>query len=257
MPKPGEAARPFNLALVNCCVTESGLEEQLFDIVIANEHHDLHEQKIELVKETSDNTRRLQTIQTSLLKLLSESTSYITDNNKLLVTLEETKSQVSDIAVKLETAARMTVQLDKLDNEFIPVAKRGSVLFFSMNNLSAISSMDEYSLASFSEVFLNSLKRSAPTPFVSKRISNIIGVLTHDVFEYVLAGLFERHKLLYTFHMALCIAREQCQIDNDVLDFLLKGNISLEKSSVANPFPKWLPEHPETDSRERSIRQAR
>ena len=143
LPKPGEAVRPFNLALVNCCVTESGLEEQLFDIVIANEHHDLHEQKIELVKETSDNTRRLQTIQTSLLKLLSESTSYITDNNKLLVTLEETKSQVSDIAVKLETAARMTVQLDKLDNEFIPVAKRGSVLFFSMNNLSAISSMHQ------------------------------------------------------------------------------------------------------------------
>jgi dynein heavy chain len=230
------------VAVVNCCVTEKGLQEQLLDIVIAHEHHDLHEQKIELVKETSDNKRRLQTLQRTLLKLLSESTGYITDNYQLLATLEETKNEAADIAVKLETAARTTMQLDNLHNEFIPVARRGSVLFFSMNTLNFISSMYQYSLAPFSEVFLTSLKRSAPTPVVSKRIGNILGVLTHDVFEYVLTGLFERHKLMYTFHMALCIAREQGNADSDVLDFLLKGSISLEKSAVSNPFPKWLPE---------------
>ncbi|OHS98802.1 Dynein heavy chain family protein [Tritrichomonas foetus] len=230
------------VAIVNCCVTENGLQEQLLDIVIANEHKDLHEEKIQLVKETSDNKRRLQTLQSTLLKLLSESTGYITDNEQLLATLEETKTEAADIAVKLESAQRTTMELDSLCNEFMPVAKRGSVLFFSMNNLSAINAMYEYSLASFSEVFVNSLKRSAPTPVVSKRIQNILGVLTVDVFEYVLTGLFEMHKLMYAFHMSLCIAREKGNVDSDVLDFLLKGNISLEKSSVSNPFPKWLPE---------------
>jgi hypothetical protein len=37
--------------------------------------------------------------------------------------------------------------------------------------------------------------------------------------------------------MVLCIAREHGHVDDDVLDFLLKGNISLEKSSFSNPLP--------------------
>jgi dynein heavy chain len=163
----------------------------------------------------------------------------ITDNDQLLATLEETKTEAADIAAKLETATRTTQQLDQLCNEFIPVACRGSVLFFSMNTLSSISTMYEYSLASFSEVFHNSLRRSAPTPVVSKRIANILGVLTHDVFEYVLTGLFERHKLMYAFHMAICIAREKGEVDHDELDFLLKGNIALEKAAAQKPFA-WL-----------------
>jgi len=230
------------VALVNCCVTEMGLQEQLLDSVIENEQTALHQKKTTLVKETSENKRRLQTLQRTLLKLLSESTGYITDNAQLLMTLEETKNEAADIAQKLDAAQKTTQELDSLYNEYLPVARRGSVLFFSMNNLSSISSMYEYSLASFSEVFANSLKRSAPTTVISKRINNIINVLTLDVYEYVLTGLFERHKLMYAFHMAISISREQGHVDSEVLDFLLKGNISLEKSSVSNPFPKWLPE---------------
>lgn len=230
------------VALVNCCVTEQGLQEQLLDIVIENEQTALHQKKTNLVKETSENKRRLQTLQRTLLKLLSESTGYITDNAQLLATLEETKTEAADIANKLEVAQKTTVELDQLYNEYLPVARRGSVLFFSMNNLSAINAMYEYSLSSFSEVFLNSLKRSSPTTVISKRINNILGVLTFDVFEYVLTGLFERHKLMYAFHMALSIAREKGNVDPDTLDFLLKGNISLEKSAQENPFPSWFPE---------------
>ena len=39
-----------------------------------------------------------------------------------------------------------------------------------------------------------------------------------------------------TFRMALCIAREDNHIDNTILYFLIKVNISLEKSAVINPF---------------------
>ena len=42
---------------------------------------------------------------------------------------------------------------------------------------------------------------------------------------------------MYAFHMALRIAREDDCIDNTILDFLIKVNISLEKSAAINPFP--------------------
>jgi dynein heavy chain len=102
--------------------------------------------------------------------------------------------------------------------------------------------MYEYSLASFSEVFLKSLKRSAPTPVVSTRSSNILTVLTADVYEYVLISLFEILKLMYAFHMAISIVRNNGQVDPQILDFIINGNISLEKGAIANHFPKWFPE---------------
>jgi dynein heavy chain len=117
------------VVLVNCCVTEQGLQEQLLDIVIANEYVDKHEEKTELVKTTSENKPKLQTIQMVLLKLLSESTVYITDNDQLLATLEETKNEGADIEIKLEKA-RATFELDNLCNGFLPVARGSSVLSF-------------------------------------------------------------------------------------------------------------------------------
>ena len=37
--------------------------------------------------------------------------------------------------------------------------------------------------------------------------------------------------------MASSIAREDNCVDNTILDFLIKGIISLEKSAAINPFP--------------------
>ena len=232
-----------SVTIVNCCVTEQGLQEQLLDIVIENEQTALHQKKTTLVSETAENKGRLQVLQKQLLGYLSDAKDTdITENEELLLTLEQTKKEAGEIAVKLEAAQKTTIELDALYNEYSPVARRGSVLFFSMNNLSSINNMYEYSLASFSEVFLNALKCSSPTTVISKRITNIIDYLTKSVFEYVLTGLFERHKQMYAFHMAICIQRELGKIDSDVLDFLLKGNIALEKSAVMNPFPAWLPD---------------
>ena len=92
--------------------------------------------------------------------------------------------------MKLEKTAIATTELDAFFNEYTQVAKRGSVIFFSMISLLSISSMYEYSLASFPEIFIQSLKRSSQTPVIAKRINNILNVLTQDFFDYVLVSVF-------------------------------------------------------------------
>ena len=54
-------------------------------------------------------------------------------------------------------------------------------------------------------------------------------------------GLFERHKLLFSFQMTIKIMEADNKLNPEELDFFLKGNISLEKSSRSKPFP-WLPD---------------
>ena len=44
-----------------------------------------------------------------------------------------------------------------------------------------------------------------------------------------LLGLFEVHKLLFSFQMTIRIQEEEEGLNRDQLDFFIKGNISLEK----------------------------
>ena len=88
------------------------------DIVIANEHVAKHKEKTQLVKQTLENKTRLFMLQKILLKRLSEVTCDITENKQLLTTLEETKNEAVDIAMKLEKTAIATNELDALYNEY-------------------------------------------------------------------------------------------------------------------------------------------
>ena len=43
-------------------------------------------------------------------------------------------------------------------------------------------------------------------------------------------GLFEKHKLLFSFQMTIKLEQDQDRITQEELDFFYKGNIALEKS---------------------------
>lgn len=64
----------------------------------------------------------------------------------------------------------------------------------------------------------------------------LIGILTA-----LFSGLFERHKLLFSFQMTIKIMEADGNLKHEELDFFLKGNISLEKSARTKPFA-WLPD---------------
>ena len=61
------------------------------------------------------------------------------------------------------------------------------------------------------------------------------------VFFLSQTGLFERHKLLFSFQMTIKIMQSDNKLNQEELDFFIKGNIALEKSSRRKPFP-WLPD---------------
>ena len=54
-------------------------------------------------------------------------------------------------------------------------------------------------------------------------------MMTITVSYYFYLGLFEVHKLLFSFQMTIRIQEEEEGLNRDQLDFFIKGNISLEK----------------------------
>merc|ERR1712130_325677 len=99
-----------------------------------------------------------------------------------------------------------SIALNEVASSYRAAAKRGSILFFSLSSLSIISRMYEYSLSSYLDLFILSLKNSQrDNNSISNRLNFIITTLTKNVYNYVCSGIFERHKLMYSFKMATLI----------------------------------------------------
>ncbi|CAL8343019.1 unnamed protein product [Lota lota] len=227
--------------VINYTVTLKGLEDQLLSVIVGFERKELEEQRERLILETSDNKKLLKELEDSLLRELATSSGNMLDNTELLHTLEETKSKASEVFEKLRLAEKTSADIDKLRDGYRPAAKCGAILFFALAEMAVVNSMYQYSLASYLDVFDLSLRKSVPDSILPMRLKNIMDTLTHNVYNYGCTGLFERHKLLFSFNMTVKIEQAEGRAPQDELEFFLKGNLSLEKSKRKKPCA-WLPD---------------
>ncbi|KAE8635010.1 hypothetical protein XENTR_v10002490 [Xenopus tropicalis] len=227
--------------VINYTVTLKGLEDQLLSVIVGFERRELEEQRENLIQETSENKKLLKDLEDSLLRELATSTGNMLDNVELVHTLEETKAKATEVSEKLKLAEKTAVDIDKLRDGYRPAAKRGAILFFVLSEMALVNSMYQYSLSSFLAVFDHSLRKSLPDGILMKRLKNIMDTLTYNVYNYGCTGLFEKHKLLFSFNMTVKIEQADGRVPQEELDFFLKGNISLEKSKRKKPC-SWIPD---------------
>ncbi len=226
--------------VINYTVTQKGLEEQLLDVVVGYEKAELQEQRETLIREMSENKSLLKELEEKLLRELATSTGNVLDNADLVRILEETKAKAIEVGEKLKLANVTAHEVEESRDGYRPVAKRGAVLYFCLSDLSAINPMYQYSLASYLDIFNQSLMKSMPNAQLEKRLSNIMDTLTFNLYNYACTGLFDAHRLMFSLHMTVKIMQADDMIFSEDVNFFLKGNISLTKSERKCKIP-WMP----------------
>jgi len=225
--------------IINYGVTMDGLANQLLNVVVANERPDLEKQWADLVTEMGENAQLLVSLEDTLLRELSSSTGNILDNHELIETLENTKSKAVEIQGKLHLAETTKDEISQARSVYKPVAKRGSILYFAEAGLVTINSMYEISLDSFLGVFRTSLEVAKKDANLENRLRNMIDTVMRQIYDYTCTGIFERHKLMFSFQMTCMVMNGEGTLDSPLLDFFLKGDTSLE--DVSEPCPAtWL-----------------
>jgi dynein heavy chain len=182
--------------IINYMVTMQGLEDQLLNVVVGFEQAELQATRERLIQTMSDNNRLLVEIENMLLKELNESTGNLLDNANLISTLENAKAKSLSIAEQLTEMKATAEEIEVVTAGYRPAAKRGSVLYFSMAGLSAISRMYEHSLSAYQDLFMKALIQSDKDTMLPNRLFNIIKKATKIVYDYVCTGTFVRHKLM-------------------------------------------------------------
>jgi dynein heavy chain len=81
----------IKVTVINFTVTPAGLEDQLLVDVVKSERPELEAQIGQLVVQLSDFKRQLQDIEAKILKLVSEASEDILDDEELIDTLDQSK----------------------------------------------------------------------------------------------------------------------------------------------------------------------
>ena len=219
--------------VINFTVTRKGLEEQLLARVVEKEKSSLEESRKQLVKSMSVDKKTLKKTEKDILDLLNKGVGDILDDpeRKLIRTLTDAKNTAAMISNKLQESevnekgslfpvvsllssipSFSSLRLPEINNardKYRPVAQRSSILYFVNADLAGIDSMYQFSLPFFQILFLNAMDHTEPGRNLKQRIQNFIDTITYAIFTNTCRGLFESHKLLYSFLIAAEILRSE------------------------------------------------
>ncbi|KAG1666392.1 hypothetical protein FOA52_006501 [Chlamydomonas sp. UWO 241] len=231
--------------LINFTVTLKGLEDQLLGDVVRKERPDLEETKDRLVVSISNDKRSLQDLEDKILKLLRESTGNILDDEVLINTLNNSKATSATIAARVAEAEQTEIEINEARDVYRPVPIRGSLLYFVVADLAAVDPMYQYSLSYFTSLFNRCLDEAEPSGDLGVRLASLLTYTTEFMYRTVCRGLFECHRLLFSFLIAASIGKNAGTVPAAGWDFLLRPVRA--PADGARPLPplmaqqQWLP----------------
>ncbi|XP_046962283.1 dynein axonemal heavy chain 2 [Vanessa cardui] len=228
--------------MVNFAVKEQGLTAQLLSIVVRKERPQLETMKDNLVMTIANNKKVLIDLENDLLRIMYESQVPLLENEELFITLQTSQRTSLEVKEALITSQDTEKEIDSARQGYVPVAVRASVLFFALNDLSRIDPMYQFSLDAYIDLFTYSIDRSPKGGELQDRISNLNEFHTFAVYKNTCRALFERHKLLLSFHMVSRILFQMGKMSTNEYLFLLKGGVVLDRSEQPDNPTNWLPD---------------
>jgi len=234
----------IKLNILNFTVTFEGLSEQLLSDVFKIERRDKYEQRDAIIEVTGKYNKELYEYSKEILQRLSEvNEDHILDDESLIRTLEKAKT-VSDVVKKnMNDNEYIERDIDLIRNEYIPVAVRGSILYFAIDDLSLIDPMYQYSLDYFKIIFEKSIKKAQQTENIKERVRILEKAITEDIYKNIKNGIFESHKTIFSFMILIYIKKREGKIKDEEWNIFLKGPVSFDKTDMLeNPERNYFSE---------------
>ncbi|XP_067003953.2 dynein axonemal heavy chain 10 [Anabrus simplex] len=149
--------------------------------------------------------------------------------------------QIGKVRRKLHIAIRKSMKMEKKRLKYLRVAQRGSLLFFIICELEAVHPMYQYSLDSFLEVYKKGLIKSPWAITLPLRIQDWVSGTTKVVYQYVSAGLLQKHKLLFSFLLTVRVLQLKKRINLALLHFFIRDFPVYADENFASPAV-WIPQ---------------
>jgi len=232
----------IKVTIINFTVTTKGLEDQLLGDLVRKERPELEETRDRLVINLSSDKKQLKDFEDKILKLLKESEGNILDDEVLINTLNNSKLTSSVIQERVLEAEQTEIEINEAREQYRVVPNRASVLYFVIADLGLVDPMYQFSLSYFSVLVNTCIDISRKSDDLDERLEILLSFITMFVYRNVCRGLFEQHKMIFSFLICTSILRASGAIPMAEWNFFLRGVTAL--SSDAGPKTKELGTRP-------------
>merc|ERR1719506_13773 len=228
------------VTLLNFVTTQEGLADQLLAVLVAKEFPEMEVKRNQLVVESAESKAQLKEVEDRILKMLSESTGNILDDEELINTLANSKVTSARIEERVAAQERTGREIQETRRLLNPVADRSSSLFFVVSDLASIEPMYQYSLEWFINIYLQAIEQ-AEKARGETRNKNLNEKFIFLLYENVCRSLFEKDKLL----LSILLTLKMLYFDNEADEALLNLFFTGGGGSGAHSKPKpggadWL-----------------
>jgi len=230
----------IKVTLINFVITLDGLEDQLLGEVVKKEKPELEETKNKLVVSMASDKKQLDETQDKVLKLLKESEGMILDNEPLINTLQQSKLTTSMIVKRVAEATETDACIAVEREGYRSVATRGSLVYFVIADLAEMDPMYQYSLEYFKKLYNYCIEVSEKSNNLDTRLGILIAYITDFMYKNVCRGLFERHKLIFSFLICTTIQRGEGNISALEWSYILRGNPAIINGGPKNPDATFI-----------------
>lgn len=233
----------IKVTMINFTVTFDGLEEQLLNEVVSKEIPETLQRRTELMLQLADDKKVLKQLEDRILRLLSESSGNILDDEVLISTLAESKETSTAVNARVKEAELAAKQIEAACAEYTQVATSGSILYFVIADLANINPMYQFSLFYFVRLFNKCIDVATKHDEIDVRLQYLQTSILSNIFVNVCRGLFEDDKLTFSFIIASSFQRHGHEINYQEWSLLLRGIGLLDLSrKPPNPDPEFFTE---------------
>ncbi|CAL1542606.1 unnamed protein product [Lymnaea stagnalis] len=240
--------------VINFTVTFDGLQEQLLSVVVKQERPILEKQRIQLLESIANDKQALRDLEDKSLSMLQKTEGHLLDDEDLVLTLQQSKAKSQEIYKRVAESEETEKHLNLARKRYLPVATRGSVIYFVIAELSNIDVMYQFSLTWFQSMFstcivdssggnyfasgvlrpssaktirsmnndhqdedpLRNLHNSDSKDKLMVHLASMIERLTYNIYRIVSVGLFSNHQLIFSFMLCSSIMRANTKEEDKV-----------------------------------------
>jgi len=220
------------VTFINFTVTPSSLQSQCLNIYLKNEREEIDKKRSDLLKLQGECKVKLRELEDSLLDALNKSEGNILDNNELISTLETLKKEAADIAAEVEKIDDTVKEIEVVSNEYQPIAHMTSRIYFTLENMSSIHFLYQYSLQHFMEIIFTVLNTNQTLAAIPKtQPENRLQVMVKEIFTYIYEkisqSLLFENKVLFALRLGQIRLSGEGEFDQ-LFELLLKSTTVFE-----------------------------
>lgn len=245
------------VTMVNFTVTPSSLESQALSAVLKAERPDVDKRRADVLRLQGEQSAKLRDLQDALLNQISAVQGAILDDDRVINTLETIKAEAAELNKEAAKTGEILEEVKAVSSVYTGLASAMAAVYFTLESLSEVSFLYQYSLQFFLDiietVLAEAAKQSANVGIASAseqiaktRLKTLTSTFYNEVSRRILRGLRYEDKLMFLMRLGQIVTRGQPDLGltEAETDFLVKGAVPLmldSSSSTAQKFKAALP----------------